>query len=96
MTYHALMLVAEGEHAVIKIEVNGEWVVLIKERLDAPFSQIIEHNGLENAVAKSAMQKLEEPIYRGPSSHCKACEDEAAGVKHIQAAKHTCRKNKNK
>lgn len=32
--------------------------------------------------------------YRGPSSHCKACEDEAAGIKHIQAQKHTCRKIK--
>lgn len=30
--------------------------------------------------------------YRGPSSHCKACEDEKNGVKHIMAQKHTCRK----
>lgn len=30
--------------------------------------------------------------YRGPSSHCKACEDEKKGVKHIMAQKHTCRK----
>lgn len=30
--------------------------------------------------------------YRGPSSHCKACEDEKSGVKHITAQKHTCRK----
>jgi hypothetical protein len=32
--------------------------------------------------------------YRGPSSHCKACQDEAAGIKHIQAPIHTCRKRK--
>jgi hypothetical protein len=32
--------------------------------------------------------------YRGPSSHCKACEDEKAGIKHIQAPMHTCRKRK--
>lgn len=30
--------------------------------------------------------------YRGPSSYCKACEDEKNGVKHIMAQKHTCRK----
>lgn len=30
--------------------------------------------------------------YRGPSSHCKACEDEKAGIKHIQAQNHTCKK----
>ena len=35
---------------------------------------------------------LTEPEYRGPGSHCKACEDEAAGIKHIMAQKHTCKK----
>jgi len=30
--------------------------------------------------------------YRGSSSHCKACEDEKAGIKHIQAQRHTCGK----
>lgn len=30
--------------------------------------------------------------YRGPSSHCKACEDERAGIKHIQSQRHTCKK----
>lgn len=30
--------------------------------------------------------------YRGPDSHCKACEDEKNGVKHVMAQKHTCRK----
>lgn len=34
--------------------------------------------------------------FRGSSSHCKACEDEAAGIKHITSAKHTCRKQQNK
>lgn len=29
--------------------------------------------------------------YRGSSTHCKACEDEAAGIKHIQAQRHTCK-----
>lgn len=30
--------------------------------------------------------------YRGPNSHCKACEDEKAGIKHIKASKHTCKR----
>lgn len=30
--------------------------------------------------------------YRGPNAHCKACEDEKKGIKHIQAQRHTCRK----
>lgn len=32
--------------------------------------------------------------YFGPNSHCKACEDEKNGIKHIQAARHTCRKRR--
>lgn len=36
-----------------------------------------------------SLPKLE---YRGPNSHCKACEEERAGIKHITAQKHTCKK----
>lgn len=34
--------------------------------------------------------------YKGPNSHCKACEDEAAGIKHIRAQKHTCNRDYSK
>ena len=51
---HALILVAEGEHAVLKIEISkGKWVTLITERLDSPFSHIIEPAGITEAC-KSA------------------------------------------
>lgn len=50
--------------------------------------------------AKTALEgnqgDLGEMEYRGPNSHCKACEDEAAGIKHITAQKHTCRKRRAK
>lgn len=46
--------------------------------------------GLEPAVTEIPQME-----YRGPNSHCKACEDEAAGIK-TSGGKHTCRKNKNK
>lgn len=49
----ALWLVAEGEYAILKMEVRkGEWVELIKERLDSPFSHIIEPLGIERAIEK--------------------------------------------
>jgi len=32
--------------------------------------------------------------YRGPNSNCKACEDEAHGIRHIRAQIHTCKKGK--
>ena len=49
----ALWLVAEGEFAVLKIEVKpGEWVELIRERLDAPFSHIVEPSGISSAIEK--------------------------------------------
>jgi len=41
---------------------------------------------------KKADIQIGEIEYRGPNSHCKACEDEANGIKHIRAPKHTCRK----
>lgn len=42
-----------------------------------------------NSVITNLSDQME---YRGSSTHCKACEDEAAGIKHIMAQKHTCKK----
>lgn len=41
------------------------------------------------------LERLFQMEYRG-TLHCKACADEQSGLKSIQAAKHTCRKNKSK
>lgn len=50
---NALWLVAEGDYAVLKIEVEkGKWVELIRERLDSPFSHIIEPLGIQYAIQK--------------------------------------------
>lgn len=38
------------------------------------------------------MPDLTDIEYRGPTFHCKACEDERNGVKHLIAQKHICRK----
>lgn len=46
------MLVAEGDYAVLKIETEKGWVELIRERLDSPFSHIIEPLGIERAIEK--------------------------------------------
>lgn len=50
--YNAIMLVAEGDYAVVKMEVNGKWIELIRERLDSTFSHIIEPAGIEIEVNK--------------------------------------------
>jgi hypothetical protein len=52
--HNALMLVAEGEYAILKMEVNGAWIELIRERLDSPFSHIIEPAGIEKAIKEYA------------------------------------------
>ena len=48
---HAIMLVADGGCAVVRIEIGGKWVELIREPLDAPFSHIIEPSGIDRAVS---------------------------------------------
>lgn len=52
---YALRLRAEGEHALLEIEtdIEGQWVLLIKERLDSPFSHIIEPLGIHLAIEKA-------------------------------------------
>jgi len=41
-----IWLRAEGQHAVVLVERDGRWVEVIREPLDAPFSHIIEPNGI--------------------------------------------------
>jgi len=36
----------EGDHAVVLAEVDGEWVEVIREHVDGPFSHIVEPNGI--------------------------------------------------
>jgi hypothetical protein len=49
---NALWLVAEGDYVLLKIEVNKEWVTLIKEPKDSPFSHIIEPSGIQAKIDK--------------------------------------------
>lgn len=59
----ALMLVAEGEYVLLKIEVSkGKWVTLIKERLDSPFSHIIEPNGISQAIRAYISQEIDNAL----------------------------------
>jgi hypothetical protein len=45
-------LVAEGGDAVVRVEIDGRWVEVIREGLDGPFSHIVEPGGIEQAAAK--------------------------------------------
>lgn len=49
---HAIMLVAEGGCAVVKIEIGGQWIELIRESLDGPFSHIIEPSGIDRRTSE--------------------------------------------
>lgn len=52
----ALWLVAEGEHVLLKIEYKkGHWITLIKERLDSPFSHILQPDGVQAAIDKTKL-----------------------------------------
>lgn len=55
---NALHLRAEGEYAILEIEVEkGKWVQLIKERLDSPFSHIIDPLGIQRAIENYNVSK---------------------------------------
>jgi hypothetical protein len=44
----AIWLRRDGQHAVVLIEATkGQWVELIRENLDGPFSHIIEPTGIK-------------------------------------------------
>jgi hypothetical protein len=52
--HKALSLTAEGEYVLLKIEASkGVWVTLIRERLDSPFSHIIEPLGIQREIEKT-------------------------------------------
>jgi hypothetical protein len=53
--HRALWLVAEDGKALLKTErTKGDWVTLISESIDGPFSHIIEPNGIANALTHPA------------------------------------------
>jgi len=41
-----IWLVREGEYIIVRAEVNGAWVEVIREYHDGPFSHIVEDNGI--------------------------------------------------
>lgn len=48
---NALGLFTEGSHIYLRIEVKkGQWVDLIKERIDGPISHIIEPIGIKQKI----------------------------------------------
>jgi hypothetical protein len=47
---NAIHLYRDGDHAVVAIEVDRQWVILIKEYIDSPFSHIIEPSGIQRCV----------------------------------------------
>lgn len=54
---NALWLLALGDYAILRIEINGEWIELMREPLDSPFSHIIEPAGIEIAINKYSIPK---------------------------------------
>jgi hypothetical protein len=61
------------------------------------YAEQIRNAGLMETLHDEAnnMQELKMK-YKGPEHNCKVCEDEANGVKHIQAQDHTCKKGDRK
>lgn len=57
-TFNALWLVREGDHVVLKMETaKGKWVTLISEYIDAPFSHIIESEGIKSKLHETDFQE---------------------------------------
>jgi hypothetical protein len=43
-----IWLRAEGKHAVVLVERDGQWTEVIREFLESPFSHIIEPDGVRS------------------------------------------------
>jgi hypothetical protein len=41
-----------GDYAYVAVEIDGEWVDVIRERLDSNFSHIVEPGGMLKALAE--------------------------------------------
>jgi hypothetical protein len=46
-------LVREGDYAVVKVEIRGQWYEVIREHAEGNFSHITEPAGIRNAVAEA-------------------------------------------
>jgi hypothetical protein len=44
-----------NERAVVEVEIDGRWVEVIRERLDGPFSHIVELPGIQAALEKKSI-----------------------------------------
>lgn len=56
----AIHLVRIGDHAIVKIEVGGRWVTVIKERYGGFFSHIVEEGGMAKCI--EAVEEIEQMI----------------------------------
>lgn len=39
-----------GEHAIVKVEIDSQWIEVIRERYDGAFSHIVEPSGIRRAA----------------------------------------------
>lgn len=51
--YPALWLIREGDYIYVRMEINKEWITLIREHYDGPFSHIIESLGIKEKLPKT-------------------------------------------
>lgn len=54
ITVSGVMLCRIGDHAIVKVEQNGQWVEVIREFLDSNFSHIVEPSGMRDRIARAA------------------------------------------
>jgi hypothetical protein len=62
-----IWLAREGEYIIVRAEVDGVWVEVIREHHDGPFSHIVEDNGIRAARAKLPydMRRHWQELFRG-------------------------------
>jgi len=60
MIITAIQLVSIGDYALVKAEIEGRWVTLIKEHVDGAFSHIIEADGIQRII--DAVIEIEDAI----------------------------------
>ncbi len=52
------MLRRDGDYAIVEINFNEQWVEVIREYIDSPFSHIIEPLGIERVLTDEGLMGI--------------------------------------
>ena len=58
----AIWLKWDGSDTVVYVEAGGQWVEVIREPYDSPFSHIVEPSGISRSIKEAATESSEQDL----------------------------------